>query len=175
MRTLIRKGLCALIGCMVAAGAIAQAPPEGGRGGPGGRAGRGGPGGRGGRPRFDPARMQQMMMERLKKTLEATDEEWQALEPMVGEVLNKRRDLMVGRMGRRRRDNAEDDTFPEATALRESLEAEDAKPEDIKAKLAAYRAAKQKKTDDLKAAEDALKKVLTAKQEATLVLRGIID
>jgi dynactin complex subunit len=119
--------------------------------------------------------MQEMMMQRLKETLGASDEEWQALEPLVSEVMTARRDLMVGRMGRGRRGGDADTSFPEAAALSEVVEKEGATAEEIQAKLAAFRAAKDKKTEELKQAQEALKKVLTAKQEAALVLRGILD
>jgi hypothetical protein len=68
--------------------------PPGGQGGGRGRGGRGGPGGG-----FDPAQMQQRMLERAKQDLEVTkDDEWKALEPLVTKVFEARRDAMTGGM-----------------------------------------------------------------------------
>ena len=65
--------------------------------------------------------------------------------------------------------------MPEADALQKALADDTAKPEDIKAKLEAYRAALKKVNEQLKAAREELRKVLTPKQEAQLVLMSILD
>jgi chromosome segregation ATPase len=59
--------------------------------------------------------------------------------------------------------------------LRDVLGSEDAKPEQIKAKLTALRTAKEKAKKDLAAAQKELKKNLTVKQEALLVLSGYLN
>jgi hypothetical protein len=60
----------------------------------------GGPGGGPGGRNFDPAQMQQRMLERYKELLEVTnDDEWKAIEPRVTKVMEARRDTMGG-MGR---------------------------------------------------------------------------
>ena len=60
---------------------VAQ-PNNGGQGG----------GGRQGRGNFDPAQMQQRMMDRYKEVLEVTDDaEWQAMQPLVQKVMEARR------------------------------------------------------------------------------------
>jgi hypothetical protein len=59
--------------------------------------------------------------------------------------------------------------------LQEVLRSESAKPEQIKAKLAALRSAKEKATKDLATAQKELKKNLTVKQEAILVLSGYLN
>src|ERR1022692_2203472 len=69
------------------------AQPNNGGGGQGG-------GGRQGRGNFDPAQMQQMMLDRYKTSLEVTDDaEWKAMEPLVTKVMEARRDSFGG-MGR---------------------------------------------------------------------------
>src|SRR5664279_6647823 len=69
------------------------AQPNNGGGGPGG-------GGRPGRGNFDPAQMQQRMMDRYKEVLEVTDDaEWKAMQPLVQKVMDARRDSFGG-MGR---------------------------------------------------------------------------
>ena len=71
-------------------------PPAGGEGDRG-RGRRGGPGG----GNFDPAQMQQRMMERVKEQLEVTkDDEWSAIQPLVQKVFDARRDTMANSFGR---------------------------------------------------------------------------
>src|SRR5881628_253721 len=74
----------------------------------GGGQGGGGRGDRFGGGNFDPAQMQQMMMERLRDDLEVKeDAEWKALEPLIQKVMDTRRqvegDRMRGMFGRRGR------------------------------------------------------------------------
>ena len=63
---------------------------------------------------------------------------------------------------------------PEAAALQKAVEAK-APAADIKEKLAQYRALRKQKQDSLQKAQDALRAVLTASQEATLVLNAVLD
>lgn len=60
-------------------------------------------------------------------------------------------------------------------ALRASLEDEASSAEDIKSKLDSFRAMRDEKKSQLQSAQAELKSVLTVKQEAVLVLSGIID
>jgi hypothetical protein len=62
-----------------------------------------------------------------------------------------------------------------AAELREVLRDEEAKPEQIKAKLAALRTAREKAKKDLATAQKALKEKVTVKQEAFLVLSGYLN
>ena len=62
-----------------------------------------------------------------------------------------------------------------AQQLQEVLRGENAKPEQIKARLKALRTAKQKAKKDLATAQKELKKSLTVKQEAILVLSGYLN
>jgi hypothetical protein len=65
------------------------------------------------------------------------------------------------------------DASPEVAALEAAIEAGDAAG--IKAKLAEYRASRKKAAAELQQARESLRKVLTAKQEAQLVLMGTLD
>ncbi len=69
----------------------------------------------------------------------------------------------------------QDDNNPEMTALQELLDAEDSDPADIQAKLEALRTSRKDKQEALKQARENLQKVLTVRQEAMLVLRGILE
>ncbi|MCE5228403.1 hypothetical protein LLG95_02240 [bacterium] len=157
------------------------------------------------RPRqFDPAQMQQRMqemqqrrMEQMKTRLNATDDEWKAIEPLLQNVMKAQREAtpgrgMMGMGGRRGRgmggpegqggpqggpapQAAQAQEMPERAALQTAADDPNAKPEDIKAKLKAYREAMAKKQEALKEARNKLREVLSASQEAKLVLDGTLD
>lgn len=147
---------------------ITPKPEEGQRPGEPGRR----EGDRGQRRGFDPAMMQERMLGRIKETMGSKDEEWKAIEPLVKKVLDAQtKTRMGGYMGRR--EGAENAV--EVEALRSALESEQSKPEDIKQKLDAYRNMRNKNQEELKKAQDELKKVLTVKQEAELVLMGTLE
>ena len=60
-------------------------------------------------------------------------------------------------------------------ALSELLKQDDPPAEEIQKKLAALRAERKAKEKELKDAREKLREVLTAKQEAMLVLQGLLD
>lgn len=64
---------------------------------------------------------------------------------------------------------------PEAQALRATLDLPDATPKEIQAKLRDLRQANRKKQQALERSRNDLRAVLTTKQEAQLVLMGILD
>jgi hypothetical protein len=140
---------------------------------------------------FDPAQFQQRMMDRMKETLGASDEDWKALGPKVQKVMTLAQEArggmgmaMMGRGGRGGRGggDAAATPAPEPTtetgktsqALSKLLDNKDSKPEDIKTALQAFRDAKVKAEVALEAAQKDLKAVLTVRQEALLVLRGML-
>ncbi len=135
-------------------------------------------GGGGNRGGFNPSQM----VDRMKEQFAATDEEWTALKPKVEKVFTARTAASVRTFGRGGRGGGQgQDTAPTtevgkaAAALRTTLAEENAKPEDIKAKLAALRTARDKANADLAKAQQELKEVLSVKQEAVAVLNGLID
>lgn len=143
------------------------APEQGRRSGEGRREG----GDRGQRRGFDPAMMQERMLGRIKESMGSTDEEWKAIEPMVKNVLDAQ---MKTRMGGFFRGREGSEAPGEVEALRNALESEQSKPEEIKQKLEAYRNMRKKNEEELEKAQGKLKKVLTVKQEAQLVLMGTL-
>jgi hypothetical protein len=157
----------------------------------------GGGGGRGGN--FDPAEMQQRIMDNVKEQLEVKDDtEWKALEPLVKKVMDTRRESMafgVGGMmrgfgrgnrggggggggqgggGDRPRNPFGMETPAEADALQKAIDAK-ASNADIKAAMAKYRDAKKAKEAAATKAQDELKKVLSVRQEAILVSNGTLN
>ena len=156
-------------------------------GGPGG-------GGRQGRGNFDPAQMQQQMMDRYKELLEVTDDaEWKAMQPMVQKVLELRRDTMFGNMrgmfggrprggnngqpadqqGQQRRGMFGAAPNPDAEALQKALDSKASKAE-LKASLDKYLASRKAKQAALEQAQADLRKVLTSRQEAIAALNGLL-
>ena len=153
-------------------------------------------GGRQGRGNFDPAQMQQRMMERYKEVLEVTDDsEWKAIEPRVQKVMEARRDTMGG-MGRgmmmggprgpRGGDNAQPGDqgqqrrggmfgapSPEADALQKAIDSKASKAE-MKAALEKYVASRKAKQAEMEKAQAALRELLTPRQEAIAALNGLL-
>lgn len=151
--------------------------------------------------RFDPEQMRERMMQMMKERLGASDVEWQVIEPLYTKVTELQRDARMGggfgrgffggfgrggrggddddnNQGRRGRGGPpgfEREVMPEVEALQNVLESENASSSEIKEKLDAYRDARKKKEAALQEARDKLRKVLTMRQEAMLVLMGTLD
>ena len=140
-----------------------------------------------GRGFFSPDRFRQMMLDRLKDTLVVEDDAWTVMKPRLDTVMALSRETggggtsMRGLFGRRRPDDTpEPDAESPATeralrALEKTLENKEAKPEEIKAGLKALREARERAKDELIKAKDKLREILTQRQEAQLVLYGILD
>ena len=152
----------------------------------------GGPGGgRGFRGNFDPAQMQQMIMDRLREDMEVKeDAEWKALEPLVQKVFDARRQVdgerMRGMFGGRRRggDTGGDQggrrggffggqPSPEAEALTRAIEGKASNAE-LKAALAKFVEARKVKQAELEKAQAELRKVLSVRQEAIATSSGLL-
>jgi hypothetical protein len=135
--------------------------------------------------------MREMMMQRVQESLGATDEEWQVIGPRLGKVMTLSREARGGRgmgalFGRGRwggRPAAEEDepeeeqtAIEQATdGLQAALEDEAATAEQVKQKLSAYRAAREQARQELAAAQQELREVLSVRQEARLVLFGMLE
>ncbi len=194
---MVRKAIgIGTLGCLVAllaAGlSFAQPPQRGNRGQ-----------GAAGMRNFDPERMQQMMQQRMQEQLGVSDAEWTILGPRLMKVMNLSRQVNAGpggmfRMGMGRRGGPQGDqpgpggpgargprgpfgpTEPTevdkaSDALETTLENAAATPEEIKAKLTALRAAKEKAKAELATAQKDLREVLSLRQEAQLVLMGMLN
>jgi Na+-transporting NADH:ubiquinone oxidoreductase subunit NqrC len=144
---------------------------------------------------FDPAQMQQMMLDRYKQMLEvASDDEWAAIKPLVQKVMEARmasfagmgRGMMggPGRGGPGGGPNAQagpgggrpgmfGQSMPEAEALQKAIDAKASKAE-IKAALDKFVSARKAKQNELLQAQESLRQVLTSRQEATATLNGLL-
>ena len=146
---------------------------------------------------FDPERMRQMMEQRLREQLGATEQEWKVLGPCVMKVSELRRELsgfgrggMLGGMfggGRRGPQGDRPGGRPDAPAreqtevekaseqLRTLLENTSATPPDIKKQLTVVRATREKARQKLAAEQQKLLKMVTVRQEGQLLLMGMLD
>lgn len=143
----------------------------------------GGPGGN-----WDPAQMQQRMVDGVRDRLNFTnDTEWAAVEPLVTKVVTARMESMAGGMrgimGGRNRGGGQGGpgggrgfgpANPEGDALQKAID-DDAPAAQIKDLLAKYKAAQKAKQAKLEAAQADLKAVLTTKQEAQAALLGLVN
>jgi hypothetical protein len=186
MRKLVRPVVTAVIAATVLlAGTLVSEAQDQQPGGEPGRRPRGelrgegerGRGFRGGpRGQMDPAQMREMMAQRLKEGLGCTDEELEVIGPRVQKVVEAQAGARMRRfmgMGGFRGPGAQSD--PEADALSKAIESEDTPKADIEPKLKAYRDAVKKKEAALKKTREELREVVTLRQEAGLVLMGILD
>jgi hypothetical protein len=141
---------------------------------------------------FDPAQMRERMVSRYKDSMEVTDDaEWKVLEAAIGKVVDARMEVMSGQFGRGgpRGNNTNNASGDQAGQRRNrgpfgtpSVESEDlqkaidakAPADEIKAKLAKLRESNTAKEAKLVEAQDELKKLLTARQEAVAVLGGLL-
>jgi hypothetical protein len=134
---------------------------------------------------FDRAAMQERMAEMMKERMGATDEEWTVIKPRLEEVMKLSQNAggMRGMFGRGRRNpdgqpDAEAPTEPVQIAiddLQKTLDKEAPTAAEIKAKLAALRGAREKNKQELVIAQQKLKDVLSVKQEAMLVMMGMLE
>lgn len=176
----------------------AQQGQRAGAQGPGGPM-QGGPGQGPGGPQFDPAQMRQMMEQRMQEMLGATAEEWKVLGPRVMKVQELARQsgggpgMMFGPMGRRgaggpggpggdrvggrgmpmNRELTEVEKIQEE--LQTLLENTTTTPEQIKQQVTKLRAAREKARQELAKAQQDLRQILTVRQEAQLILMGMLD
>jgi hypothetical protein len=143
---------------------------------------------------FDPAQMQQRMMEGVRDQLEFTnDTDWNAVQPLVQKVMDAQRETMSGRFGgmgrmfRNRGGNNDQggnnnrprggmfgQPSPEAEALQKAIE-DNAPSSQIKDLLKKYQASQKAKQAKLEAAQANLRKVLSTKQEAQATLLGLLN
>jgi hypothetical protein len=184
-RTFIIWSIAAAL-CLSAGSLLAQ-NDNGGNGG--------GPGGGGGRGNFDPAQMQQRMMDGIRDQLGYTnDTDWSAVQPLIQKVMDARRDVGagggMGRMFRNRGGNGGNannanagnrrggffggQPSPEAEALQKAID-DNAPTAQIQSALARYEATQKAKQAKLSQAQEQLRGVLTVKQEAQATLLGLLQ
>jgi hypothetical protein len=110
-------------------------------------------------------------IESIKGQLGVSDTEWSAMKPRVEAVYNLVHPAQQISAGAAQ---PATDLEQKSRDLRELLKDEKAPTEQIKAKLTGYRAAKEKSDQDLAKARKSLLEILTPRQEALLVLNGLL-
>jgi hypothetical protein len=145
--------------------------------------------------------MQQRLLDNIQQELDFTnDTEWSAVEPLVQKVIDTRAAVLTpnlqrlmfggggggrggrggqggqggGRGGRGGGMMATTTTAPEADALQKALD-DEAPTAQVKDLLNKYQLAQKTKITKAKEAEEALRQVLTPRQEATATLLGLLE
>jgi len=124
----------------------------------------------------------------MKEPLGATEEEWKVLEPKIVEFVKMRGEFYTTMVtmtlvtktdyklpSESTPDDKKSEALKKTEILRKILLNKDAKPEDIKAALAAFREARDKAKKDLDKAKKNVCDLLTVRHEAILVLSGQLD
>jgi chromosome segregation ATPase len=111
-------------------------------------------------------------IEGIKKQLEVSDQEWLVVKPRVEAVYNR-----VHPASRSAGPNTQPTHAVERSRneLGRLLSNKEAKAEEIKAKLTAFRSAKEQERQELVKARASLRQLMTLRQEAVLVLSGLLD
>ena len=204
-KTILGIVAVALMGLLLASQTLSQPGQRGQRGGAQAQQGqRGQRGGMQGGRQFDPERMRQMMDQRMREQLGATEQEWKVLGPRVTKVMELSRQtrgggrggMMFGGMGGRGgmmpggmggrgagpgggRPGAPDRQLTAVEKaqeqLRTLLDNRAATPDQIKTQLTALRTAREKAKQQLATAQQDLRKIITVRQEAQLVMMGMLD
>jgi hypothetical protein len=142
---------------------------------------------------MDPQQMQQQIQQALmsacrEQLVVTNDAEWTVIETRLSKLMQSKMEdfgssmgilsLMRGRMGGRggngRGFPGMGTPTPEAEALQHALDAQ-APASQLKAALEKQREARNRKKAEIAKAEDDLRKVLTLRQEATLVSLGVLN
>lgn len=114
----------------------------------------------------------QRAIEDVKDRLGISDREWPVVKPRIEKVYNLVHPLpQMGPGDERPRSEVEQ----ASRELREVLRDEAAAVDQVKAKLTALRAAKEKANQELATARQGLRQLMTVRQEAELVLSGLLD
>jgi hypothetical protein len=133
-------------------------------------------------------------MERLRKQLGASDEEWKVLAPRIESLLRAQQEVRAGirgfRPGGMRPSAGGDRGFGNligpapgepsdveyaADTVRMAVEAPEIPDRDARLALEEYRKAREKARGRLAAAERDLRELITQRQEAILVLVGLLE
>lgn len=197
-RKMMTIGVVACVLALVIGGLSFAQPQRGQRGQRGGEAGE--PGQRGqfdrGQAEERMAQMRQRMMEGWRDQLGASSEEWTVIGPRLERVMElNRQQMMAGGRGmmpgggmrgpggqfgaqagpRRMGDQEPTAVDKAADELATVLENRSATPEQIRQRLTALRAAREKQRQELATAQQQLREVLTLPQEARMVMAGLLQ
>ncbi len=191
-----RLRFIAIVLCLAAVGIAGAVAGQGRR-----RAGQRAETQRGRANQGDPEATRLQMMQRMQQQLGAADTEWQVIQPKLQKVMELSRQInrrgaggLLGRPGGRRnsgqrvqrpdgqarqpRNNsnrAVSDVQKAAAELQTLLNNANADPEQVKAKLTELRQVRETAQQNLAQARTELQQILSVKQEARLVLMGLLE
>jgi chromosome segregation ATPase len=111
-------------------------------------------------------------IEDFKDRLGVSDKEWVVLKPRIEKVYNLMHRLPQMEAGNQR---TRTEVEQRSAELRELLRKQEATTDQIKATLTALRAAKENVARQVAAAKQDLRQLMTLRQEAELVLSGLLD
>jgi hypothetical protein len=136
---------------------------------------------------MDPQQMQQQMQQRMMESFReqlvvTNDSEWKIIEERLSKVVRMRMETMFSGMGMMggmgggpgARFPGFGQPDPNAENLQKTIES-NAPAAQLKSALTKLREARKQKQAELAKAQEELRKVLAVRQEATLVLSGILD
>jgi chromosome segregation ATPase len=114
----------------------------------------------------------QQAVEDLKEQLDFSDQEWTVVKARLEAVYSLQHPLAPSRPGNEARRT---EVQQRSAELSELLRNQEATTDRIKAGLSALRAAKERARQELATAQQNLRQILTLRQEALLVLNGLLD
>ena len=136
----------------------------------------------------DPAAMRERMNQMMKERLACTDEEWTVIGPRLEKVMTLNRQVSTGGMGRawggrggrggqpdQEAQADQPEVVQKAQALNTVLEDANATDAQVSEALKAYRDARDAAEKELDQARSELRELLTVKQEAQLVMMGMLE
>jgi len=118
------------------------------------------------------------MMTSIKEQIGATDDEWKGMAPKVEKVMTLQRDMrggFGGRGGGGQPDAPQSKVAQAQADLRAALEDKNVSGDDVAKKVTALRDSRKKARTELEAAQKELREGANARQEAVLVLYGLIE
>jgi hypothetical protein len=140
---------------------------------------------------LDPQQLQEQLKQRIIESVHeqlamTNDTDWNAIEPLVAKVVQDQTESLLpiiielrglfgnGKVAADPDLNAMDQFDPDAEALQNCLDA-NAPTQQIKAALAKYHQSHRRKESELAKDRELLRSVLSTRQEAALVLMGILN
>lgn len=138
-------------------------------------------GDRGDRRGFNPEEMRNRMLAGLREQFEITsDDEWNIIAERIAKVMELRRSTMMGGMGMRgfggpdrSSRSSGSSANPEVDGLRSAVQAK-ATDAELKARLTRLRELRKENEQRVEKAQEELRAVLTVRQEAILVMFGLL-
>lgn len=129
---------------------------------------------------FGPSQMQELMRTRIKETLKAPDKEWIVIEPLLTKIMDLRQQEAMpggpgGQTGQSGQGGPQFEQSAEAQSRQTVLDSETTGNDGVRDALDAYCAVPKTREAKLATAREQLRSVLTIRQEARLVMMGLLD